>query len=201
MSDLVQPTADQQESLLAHLREGFLIWSALQIVGVSREQVELLGQPFAEQLQVAFETGTANLDSQATKMALAGISSPLMQFLLRSRNRRYNSDQPAVALNLGIEPPTQPERPTIGARERLAAQLDAIAERLTMGQPELLCRAERAAGPPEADDPDPPYPAAEPPVAPPSGPPAGADAAQAPIRSFVEEEVARVGFWWPEKGA
>ena len=37
MSDLVQPTADQQESLLAHLREGFLIWSALQIVGVSRE--------------------------------------------------------------------------------------------------------------------------------------------------------------------
>ena len=53
-------------------------------------------------------------------MALAGISSPLMQFLLQSQPPLYR--RPArVALNLGIEPPTQPERPTGGARERLAA--------------------------------------------------------------------------------
>ena len=87
-------------------------------------------------------------------MALAGIASPLLQFILRSRHRRY-SDQPSVVVGLSLEQPPAPERPTVGARAELVRRLDAIASRL-MGPPRLDGRAEPAGAPPGDADLDPP---------------------------------------------
>jgi hypothetical protein len=79
--------------LLECLKEGHSLSGALAIVGVTQAQVDLAGP---------YDAGTAALDRQAVALGLAGQSSPLLAFILRSRNRRYRDDAHlAGGLNMG----------------------------------------------------------------------------------------------------
>jgi hypothetical protein len=174
MADLDLPTGAQIADVLESLREGFLLPLALQQAGVTPEQIDALGPQFEVELQRAFDVGTSKLDKQATALALAGVSSQLLSFLLRSQAKQYRDD-PRTEIGIAIGGDRDRSRPTSeGAhiKGELVQRLDQIATRLvidmrmsgdgcTQGQP-VAGRQDPATASPASDD----APAHGPPVPP-----------------------------------